>query len=229
MNTKIKSTHPISLNDPDFISKFSEIFKTCDQSRNLMISICNVEKNNFVYCNKMLQQKIGKHSTALLQKGWDFWFSIIDSNESSRIKNKIVDFFSSAKDQQLLSLKYHITNFFKERICMKHEILLFTIEGEILALNYYFDVSEKEKIERCLNFKKVDKKCVLSKRTETYISSREEQVLKLIADGFSSKQIADKLFISNHTAVSHRKHLIEKFEVKNTAHLIKKASKIIEL
>ena len=51
----------------------------------------------------------------------------------------------------------------------------------------------------------------------------------MVADGYSSKQIADKLFISNHTAISHRKNLIEKFKVKNTAQLIKRASRNIEL
>lgn len=61
------------------------------------------------------------------------------------------------------------------------------------------------------------------------ISIREKEVLKLIADGFSSRQIADQLFISKHTAISHRKNLIEKFRVKNTAQLIKKASKVMDL
>lgn len=57
------------------------------------------------------------------------------------------------------------------------------------------------------------------------ISSREKEVLKLIADGLTNPQIADKLFISLHTAVSHRKNLLTKFEVNNTASLIKLATK----
>lgn len=57
------------------------------------------------------------------------------------------------------------------------------------------------------------------------ISAREQEVLYYIADGFSAKMIADKLHISTHTAINHRKNLITKFEVKNTAELIKKASR----
>ncbi|RZV54531.1 MAG: LuxR family transcriptional regulator, partial [Flavobacteriaceae bacterium] len=45
----------------------------------------------------------------------------------------------------------------------------------------------------------------------------------------SSKQIADILYISNHTAISHRKNLIEKFQVKNTAHLVKRAFESMHL
>ena len=45
----------------------------------------------------------------------------------------------------------------------------------------------------------------------------------MMEDGFSSKHIAEKFYIDDYTAISHRKHLIEEFQVRNTAHLIKKA------
>ena len=57
------------------------------------------------------------------------------------------------------------------------------------------------------------------------ISVREKEVLKLIADGYATKEIANKLEISFHTVESHRKNLIQKFEVKNSAELVKVASK----
>ncbi|WP_462255025.1 response regulator [Ferruginibacter sp.] len=55
------------------------------------------------------------------------------------------------------------------------------------------------------------------------LSSREKEVLRLIADGFTNPQIATKLFISLHTVDSHRKNLLTKFAVNNTASLIKLA------
>lgn len=57
------------------------------------------------------------------------------------------------------------------------------------------------------------------------LTIREKEVLKLISKGMITKEIADKMNISYHTAETYRKHLIEKFEVKNTAELIKEASK----
>ncbi len=57
------------------------------------------------------------------------------------------------------------------------------------------------------------------------LSSREKEVLVLIADGFTNPQIAGKLFISLHTVDSHRKNLLTKFAVNNTAGLIKLAAK----
>jgi two-component system, NarL family, nitrate/nitrite response regulator NarL len=57
------------------------------------------------------------------------------------------------------------------------------------------------------------------------ISRREKEILKLIANGLTNPQIASQLFISLHTVDSHRKNLLTKFKVNNTASLIKIAGK----
>ncbi|MFT3677738.1 MAG: response regulator transcription factor [Chitinophagaceae bacterium] len=57
------------------------------------------------------------------------------------------------------------------------------------------------------------------------LSRREAEVLQLISDGLTNPQIAEKLFISLHTVDSHRKNLLTKFGVNNTASLIKMAAK----
>lgn len=57
------------------------------------------------------------------------------------------------------------------------------------------------------------------------LTSREKEVLLLIAEGFSNPQIAEKLFLSPYTVDTHRKNLLTKFEVNNTAYLIKLAVK----
>ncbi|HWJ25191.1 MAG TPA: helix-turn-helix transcriptional regulator, partial [Flavisolibacter sp.] len=55
------------------------------------------------------------------------------------------------------------------------------------------------------------------------LTSREREVLELVAKGYSSKQIARELFISKHTVESHRKNLLQKLKASNTADLIQKA------
>jgi two-component system, NarL family, nitrate/nitrite response regulator NarL len=57
------------------------------------------------------------------------------------------------------------------------------------------------------------------------LTSRENEVLLLIADGWTNPQIAEKLHISLHTVDTHRKNLLTKFKVNNTALLIKMAAK----
>lgn len=60
----------------------------------------------------------------------------------------------------------------------------------------------------------------LSKLTE-----REVDVLKLIAEGFSNKEIGEKLFISHRTVDTHRTNLMKKLDAHNIAGLIKFAIK----
>jgi len=55
------------------------------------------------------------------------------------------------------------------------------------------------------------------------ITKRELEVLRLISHEYTTSEIAHKLFISNHTATSHRKNLLSKMKVKNTAGLVRKA------
>ena len=54
------------------------------------------------------------------------------------------------------------------------------------------------------------------------ISNREKEVLHLVAFEKTTKEIAAQLYISNHTAISHRKNLMEKLDVRNTAGLVRR-------
>jgi len=55
------------------------------------------------------------------------------------------------------------------------------------------------------------------------LSSREKEILGLIAEGYTNPQIAEKIFLSSFTVDSHRKNLLAKLNVKNTASLIRLA------
>jgi DNA-binding NarL/FixJ family response regulator len=60
---------------------------------------------------------------------------------------------------------------------------------------------------------------------EVPLTKREKEILKLVAEGMSNQQIADKLFISLRTVETHRLNLNQKLDVKNTAGLVKEAIK----
>ena len=51
-------------------------------------------------------------------------------------------------------------------------------------------------------------------------SQGEKDVLYLICNGFTNKEIADKLFISAKTVDRHRTALLQKTETRNSAHLV---------
>lgn len=57
--------------------------------------------------------------------------------------------------------------------------------------------------------------------SENIITPREQSVLKLIVEGYTNQQIADTLFISVKTADTHRKNMLAKLNLTNTASLVK--------
>ncbi len=67
---------------------------------------------------------------------------------------------------------------------------------------------------------------VFKKDKAPFLTPREKEVLQLIAEGHTNPQIASKLYVSVLTVNSHRKNLLSKFEVNNTAALIREAAKM---
>jgi DNA-binding NarL/FixJ family response regulator len=57
------------------------------------------------------------------------------------------------------------------------------------------------------------------------ISERENEIIKLIAEGNTNPQIAEQLFLSSHTVNTHRKNIMAKLGVKNTAGIVMYAVK----
>lgn len=55
-----------------------------------------------------------------------------------------------------------------------------------------------------------------------FLTSKEREIIKLIMDGFSSKQIASLLDVSPRTIDTHRANILAKFNLKNTSELISK-------
>jgi DNA-binding CsgD family transcriptional regulator len=52
------------------------------------------------------------------------------------------------------------------------------------------------------------------------LTERELEITALLAQGFNSREIADKLNLSEHTVSTHRKQVIKKSGCRNTTHLV---------
>jgi len=70
-----------------------------------------------------------------------------------------------------------------------------------------------------------------TKDTDTELTRREIEVLQLVTKGHSNKEIADQLFVSIHTIISHRKNISEKTGIKSASGLTMYAilKKIIDM
>lgn len=69
----------------------------------------------------------------------------------------------------------------------------------------------------------LNKKSLNLEKREDQFSKREKEIIRLMSNGLTSKEIAEKLFISNDTVRTHRKNILRKAGVTNTISLIKYA------
>jgi DNA-binding NarL/FixJ family response regulator len=79
------------------------------------------------------------------------------------------------------------------------------------------------KTHLCLEALEVVKHLYNSETGKPILTRREKEILALIAEGLTNAEIAEKLFVSQWTVDSHRKSIMTKLNVKNTALLIKYA------
>lgn len=95
--------------------------------------------------------------------------------------------------------------------CCKEEIIEAvneTINGKQFFCGNVFGIlqeTEEEKTDKCEGVS---------------LSKREIEIIQLIAEGLTNKEIADKLFLSSHTVNTHRKNIMHKLRLKNTAGIV---------
>jgi DNA-binding NarL/FixJ family response regulator len=71
------------------------------------------------------------------------------------------------------------------------------------------------------NYFKIKKTVEVTEKIKSILSDREIEVLKLIAQGLSHHEIADKLFISIKTVNAHKQNIMKKLDIRSNADLIK--------
>jgi DNA-binding CsgD family transcriptional regulator len=69
----------------------------------------------------------------------------------------------------------------------------------------------------------LNKKSLNLEKRDDLFSKREKEIIGLMSNGLTSKEIAEKLFISNDTVRTHRKNILRKAGVSNTISLIRYA------
>jgi len=87
--------------------------------------------------------------------------------------------------------------------------------------NYYCSGLSNVLLKEYFNKKDIANETPAEKKL--FLTVREKQILKLIAEEFSNYEIAEKLFISVRTVETHRKNMMQKLNIESTIALIKYA------
>ena len=89
---------------------------------------------------------------------------------------------------------------------------------------FYLDAAVSHKVVTSLLMGAQEKQRITN-RNYAMLTAREEEILKLIAEGFSSKQVGEKLFISQKTVENHRASIFGKLNIHSTMELVRYAVK----
>ncbi len=97
--------------------------------------------------------------------------------------------------------------------------------GTVLEGHYYFDHTVLEEIVQFL-LEQEDGRVTASDENYERLTPREQEVMRLVARGLSTKQIASELFISPKTVENHRTRIMEKLGLDNVVDLVKYAARL---
>tara|TARA_B110000285_G_C15127691_1_gene621348 strand:- start:751 stop:1437 length:687 start_codon:yes stop_codon:yes gene_type:complete len=118
-------------------------------------------------------------------------------------------------------LRAGITSYIKKDCSMSEvlEAIEVTGEGGTFFCGQILDAIRRESID-VSDLDLIDLSC-----EPVVLTQREIEVLVLISEGMTNVQIAEKFFLSSHTVNTHRKNIMQKLGVNNTASMVMYAVK----
>ena len=127
----------------------------------------------------------------------------IDSKLSD-LKNILIKYFPAQKPNYLLNeVLFDLSSC--EKDLDKHN-----------RVEDHFFVPITETLEKALSNKKVS---IEATEKVDNLTDREKEILASVVKGLTNKEIAQKLFLSAHTVISHRRNITRKLEIHSTAGL----------
>ncbi|MFD3001067.1 LuxR C-terminal-related transcriptional regulator [Pontibacter toksunensis] len=229
---------PVSTNYSQSLLHHPEFLAILNQSP-CVTSILDLRTQQFDFISSNVEAILGYASCRFVQGGLAFYNTVVhpdDLQNTWKLRRTIWEFILTlpAADQVQFKFNYDyriIKPCGKEvRVFAQNSVLQSDNRGNIThIMAVYSDISHWKKSEQqlasivsnakdtCLFFStEGNEPC----HTPSSLSKRELEIVKLMAEGYSSKIIADKLFISFHTVNTHRQKIMEKTKTKNTGGLV---------
>ncbi len=95
----------------------------------------------------------------------------------------------------------------------------------VLKGHYFMDISVSHKVVNKL-IGLPEKQIAVTGSAYDLLTAREQEVMVLLAEGLSTSQVADKLFISPKTVENHRSSIMRKLELHSIIELTRYAAKL---
>lgn len=211
-----------------------------DKLGNSAISIFDMNKKDHVYISKNYASIFGYNLQEVEKEGWEIFDKDYHPEDLYHLMEAGIYFIKmglalpaeTIKDYKLI-YDYRRKNKQGQyiRVIEQQNVLELDKNNNIWLALSILDISPDKDISipfrcRLINSKTAELFHFPPEEELPKLSSREIEILGLIAKGLISKQIADKLYISVNTVNTHRQRIIEKLNVSNTAEAIQYASRL---
>jgi len=214
-----------------------------DSIENSSVALFDLYKACYQFLTNKFKFLAGYEPVEAFEKGPDYFFDLMHPEDLAKVLETSIETFrfldsvpvAERKDYKL-SLDFRIRKADGNYLRMIQQVVILELDNAgniwlVLIINDVASQNGDAPVRRNLiNLK--NKKFYLfpieewERDTKPALSKREIEVLGLIAKGFVSKQIADKLFISVHTVNNHRQNILEKINVSNSSEAVKYAAKL---
>lgn len=208
-------------------NSLEELKKLCDSSQQ-MVSIFEFESFSFsmVYSNKSAYDFLDVTEEETNKLGFKYILKLVHPDNIGAIFLLIKFYNEQNNKNNTFSHTYYIKskNGWEWTYAIVKPAIL-NSDGSVkylLGVGCSVDYLLKNKKQVSIFRKNIH---FLEENTEKYLvlSEREKEVLKLICEEYTSKEIAEKLCLSSLTVDTHRKNLIDKLHVKSSIGLVKYA------
>jgi len=221
------------------------------KTRALYLLSC-IQQGRIFYLSPQFEKITGHSVQKFKNGGIDFWFSLIHPADMQGVVNAITrahhELAITTPPAEPMRLEYRVKRgdgkwlWLRELKCIvsyhaSEKDFILGCFCDITAENTAEQAGVEEILQTGAEANGLLKKAVAYQLDEDgnrkadhpaarLVSGREKEVLKLVAAGHSSKQIADRLSISENTVETHRRHLLEKLKVNNSTALVKAAHEL---
>jgi len=223
-------THIKKLIELDFYLPYSSTF----------FCVTDTQSLEFKYIGKNMQSCLGYETSELLDGGMKFFWSKIhpdDVDNWLQSLNSLMEYTTKEipleqRNQMNYTWNYRLRNSKDEYVNIIQNTTPLGFDSNmkpVIGLAHYTIVSPEITLPQTASAKLLNSEHEYEtkyfnnfsqKLLSDGITNRERDVIRLLVLNYSSKQIAEKLFISHNTVDTHRRNILKKLNINSTGELI---------
>lgn len=225
-------------NKKHYLQQYS-FFKSITDVMPCAVYILNFATQEYLYVSESCEQILGYTAKEFMNFGRKFFITLVDNNDmkivAKEVFERLINYAKPLNAEELKKCRFSLNYRLKRKdgiyikLLQQYVVLEVNKQGyPVLTLGVITDITAHkadDKITFSISHydKKTGFKTISSDsyvKVETTLTPREIEIVKYIVSGHTTPEMADILFISQHTLKTHRKNIFKKTNCKNVVELV---------